>query len=1081
MTFTCRHPHRQAAAACLALVAALWLPTPALAVKTPKPNQPPAVSLDTPADNTLLTAPATLTLTATATDTDGRIKKVDFYQGGTRLGSATMAPYSLIWNKAKAGSYTLTAKATDNLGAATISNPIQLTINAPPGIILTAPGNNTLATAPANLVVSGEADDGDGGISTVEVLANGDVIATLTAAPYTYRWNNIAAGDYTVALRATDNHGASTVSKGVTVHVDALPLVALTAPADNTLLVAPASLTLSATANDPDGSIKRIDFYQGGKRIGSSTNGGNGTPYTHAWNKVPAGTYVLTAQAIDNDNRASVSAPVTLIVDAPPKVRLTAPKANARLYAPASIALAATASDKDGPISRIDFYQGQTLLGSSHGEPYGFTWSNVAAGIYTLTAVAVDNLGTATTSKPVTIAVDEPPSVYLDQLQDGDWLTQAATLTLTAQAADADGSLKRVEFFADDVRLGKGVAGTAANGTTPYVFPWKNPAVGTYRLTARATDDRGGVTISPPVTVHVRGTVNQLPTVSLAVDSTLAVTPPGVFNLTAQASDADGVITRIDFHAGSTLLGSVTSPPYVFTWDGVPAGSHGLTAHATDDRDGSTTSAAVAVRVNALPSVSLTAPADGTLLVAPSDLTLSAEASDADGGVRQVDFYDGATWLGGVAAAPYSLTLANAAAGAYSFSARATDSDGAVTASPPVSVTVDAPPTVSLAATPVSLVAPGSVVLAATAADVDGAVARVDFYVGTTLLGTQIQAPYALAWNAIAAGTHVVTAVATDDKGASTTAAPVSFTVAANQPPSVALTSPADGHKLAAPASVTLAASAQDADGAIAKVEFYNGGTLLGTASQAPFSYAWRDVAAGSYSLTAVATDDKGAVATSSAATITVSPAQAQGVFYILPDQLGTPRAITDAGNRIVWWNDPLGEPFGAGAPDEDPDGDGIRFTFNLRFPGQYFDSETQLHYNYFRDYDPGTGRYVQSDPIGLAGGINTYSYVNGNPVSYVDPDGLRGGPGIPGFGPGYVPSKPSQNPLSPEANCRIMCQAVRYPICAIPAFGVGMAFGAISSGLVGFPAGVAVNASCQLMIFDYCKRRCSPPSSCSD
>lgn len=107
--------------------------------------------------------------------------------------------------------------------------------------------------------------------------------------------------------------------------------------------------------------------------------------------------------------------------------------------------------------------------------------------------------------------------------------------------------MKRVEFFADGVRLGKGVAGTAANGTTPYVFPWKNPAVGTYRLTAQATDDRGGVTTSPAVTVHVRGTVNQLPTVSLAVDSTLAVTPLGTFILTAQASDADGVITRVDF------------------------------------------------------------------------------------------------------------------------------------------------------------------------------------------------------------------------------------------------------------------------------------------------------------------------------------------------------------------------------------------------------------------------------------------------------------------------------------------------------------------------------------------------------
>jgi RHS repeat-associated protein len=97
----------------------------------------------------------------------------------------------------------------------------------------------------------------------------------------------------------------------------------------------------------------------------------------------------------------------------------------------------------------------------------------------------------------------------------------------------------------------------------------------------------------------------------------------------------------------------------------------------------------------------------------------------------------------------------------------------------------------------------------------------------------------------------------------------------------------------------------------------------------------------------------------------------------------------------VVWrWDN--NDPFGANVPDENPSGVGA-FTFNLRFPGQYFDKETNTHYNYYRDYDPNTGRYVESDPIGLEGGLNTYTYVLGNPPTFVDPLGLEIGFGRQG------------------------------------------------------------------------------------
>ena len=102
-------------------------------------------------------------------------------------------------------------------------------------------------------------------------------------------------------------------------------------------------------------------------------------------------------------------------------------------------------------------------------------------------------------------------------------------------------------------------------------------------------------------------------------------------------------------------------------------------------------------------------------------------------------------------------------------------------------------------------------------------------------------------------------------------------------------------------------------------------------------------------------------------------------IYPIYSDHLNTPRLITDQANRIVWeWKT---DTFGAGAANENPSGLGV-FSFNLRFPGQYFDAETGLHYNYFRDYDPSVGRYVESDPIGLDGGSTHIGYVEDKSVA---------------------------------------------------------------------------------------------------
>ena len=112
--------------------------------------------------------------------------------------------------------------------------------------------------------------------------------------------------------------------------------------------------------------------------------------------------------------------------------------------------------------------------------------------------------------------------------------------------------------------------------------------------------------------------------------------------------------------------------------------------------------------------------------------------------------------------------------------------------------------------------------------------------------------------------------------------------------------------------------------------------------------------------------------------------------YYVHADHLGSPRAVTRPSDNVMVWQWDNVDPFGNNAANENPAGQGT-FKYATRFPGQYYDSETGTHYNYFRDYDPGIGRYEQSDPIGLKGGINTYAYARSNPARFRDPLGLEG------------------------------------------------------------------------------------------
>src|SRR5262249_34864043 len=151
--------------------------------------------------------------------------------------------------------------------------------------------------------------------------------------------------------------------------------------------------------------------------------------------------------------------------------------------------------------------------------------------------------------------------------------------------------------------------------------------------------------------------------------------------------------------------------------------------------------------------------------------------------------------------------------------------------------------------------------VSANAGDTDGSVSSVAFFANGVSIGTDSSSPFSISWTPSAAGSVALTAIATDNQGATTTSAAVNVTV--NNPPSVNITARAGGASVPVGSATTVSANASDTDGTVSSVQFFANGTSIGTDSTSPFSVSWTPSSAGSYALTAVATDDRGATTTS--------------------------------------------------------------------------------------------------------------------------------------------------------------------------------------------------------------------------
>ncbi|WP_051313124.1 Ig-like domain-containing protein [Sporocytophaga myxococcoides] len=463
-------------------------------------NQKPVVKITSPLNNAVFIAPASINATAVATDADGTISEVSFVGIGSSVSDVT-SPYSASWNNIAAGTYKIVANVKDNnggVGTDTVTVTVVPAVNQNPVVKITSPTNNAVFTAPANISVTATATDADGAISEVSFVGVGSSVSDVTS-PYSASWTNVAAGTYKIVANAKDNNGGvgtDTVTVTVVPAINQRPVVKITSPVNNAVFTAPATISVTATATDADGTISEVSFVGVGSSVSDVTS-----PYSASWTNVAAGTYKVVANVKDNNGGVgtdTVTVTVVPAVNQKPVVKITSPANNAVFTAPANISVAATATDADGTISEVSFVgAGASVLDVT--SPYSASWANVAAGIYKIVANVKDNnggVGTDTVTVTVVPAVNQNPSVSITSPLNNASFNAPANVTITANASDADGTISGVAFYNGSLLLG-------SDNTAPYTFTITGAAAGTYSLTAVATDNLGGKTTSSIVSVKV--------------------------------------------------------------------------------------------------------------------------------------------------------------------------------------------------------------------------------------------------------------------------------------------------------------------------------------------------------------------------------------------------------------------------------------------------------------------------------------------------------------------------------------------------------------------------------------------------
>jgi aryl-phospho-beta-D-glucosidase BglC (GH1 family)/regulation of enolase protein 1 (concanavalin A-like superfamily) len=468
-------------------------------------NNPPSATITAPVNGATYTAPAAITINATAADPDGTVAKVEFYQNGVKLGEDTSSPYSFAWANISAGTYGLTAKATDNVGTATTSSVVTIIVNS----------SNTLPSPWATSDIGTVSPAGNASYSSGTFTVGGagaDIWGTADAFRYVYQ---AVTGDVEITARVSSLTNTNEWAKaGVMIRqslsANAAHASALVTPINGTGLQ---RRTTAGGNSEHTGSTGAAPVWLRLKKTGSSFTASRSTDGA-AWTTIGTATVSLTSTyyvglAVTSHANGTLATSAFSNVsvttggtNASPSASITSPVNNTTFTAPASITINATATDSDGTITKVEFFNGATKLGEDTSQPFSYNWTGVTAGSYQLTARATDNASGTGTSAIINITVNavgnSNPSASIVSPANNASFTAPATINITATASDTDGTITKVDFLNGTALLG-------TDTSSPYSYSWTGVAAGSYQITARATDNAGGTGTSAVINITVTG------------------------------------------------------------------------------------------------------------------------------------------------------------------------------------------------------------------------------------------------------------------------------------------------------------------------------------------------------------------------------------------------------------------------------------------------------------------------------------------------------------------------------------------------------------------------------------------------